>query len=72
MKIKFSYETKYGSFSDSLNLPDDHAYSESELETLKEQRRDNWIAYIDSTQIETPVETPDETPDETPSEPALE
>jgi hypothetical protein len=75
MQIRFSYETKYGMFSDALNLPDDHQFTEEELTAMKEQRRDNWIAYIDSTQIEnTPQEqitevvsetTVEETPQET-------
>ena len=56
MQIRFSYETKYGTFSDALNLPDDHGFTEQELVTMQEQRRDNWIAYIDSTQIDTVVE----------------
>lgn len=50
MQIKFSFETKYGMYSDALNLPDDHTFSESDIETMKIQRRDNWVAYIDSTQ----------------------
>jgi hypothetical protein len=75
MQIRFSYETKYGMFSDALNLPDDHQFTEEELTAMKEQRRDNWIAYIDSTQIEnTPQEqvtepvsetTVEETPQDT-------
>lgn len=50
MIIPFSYETKYGIFSDAIHLPDDHTYSDDEIETLKLQRRDNWVAFIDSTQ----------------------
>ena len=60
MILQFSYETKYGTFSDALVLPDDHTYTNDDLEKLKLQRRDNWISYIDSTQIQTPVETPTE------------
>ena len=56
MQIRFSYETKYGVYSDALNLPDDHNYSDTEIQTMKEQRRDNWVAYIDATQIETPAD----------------
>lgn len=52
MQIRFKYETKYGVFSDALNLPDDHNYTDAELEAMKNQRRDAWIAYIDSTQVE--------------------
>jgi hypothetical protein len=59
MQIRFSYETKYGTFSDALNLPDDHTFTEQELITMQEQRRDNWIAYIDSTQVDTPEITID-------------
>lgn len=63
MQIRFSYETKYGVFSDALNLPDDHAFTEAELTAMKEARRDRWVAHIDSTQVEIPVE-------ETPAPPA--
>ena len=57
MQIRFSYETQYGIFSDALNLPDDHTFTDQELETMKEQRRDNWVSYINSTQVEV-VEEP--------------
>lgn len=68
MQIRFSYETKYGIFSDALNLPDDHGFTEQELIAMQEQRRDNWIQYIDSTQVETPIETIPETPSDPTSE----
>lgn len=54
MQIRFSFETKYGTFSDALNLPDDHTFTEAEIEAMKLQRRDNWVAHIDSTQDSTP------------------
>ncbi len=56
MQIRFSYETKYGTFSDALNLPDDHGFTEEELINMQEQRRDNWIAYIDTTHVESATE----------------
>jgi hypothetical protein len=66
MEIRFSYETKYGMFSDALILPDDHTFTESEITSMKEQRRDNWVAYIDSTQVEnTPQEQVTEVVSET-------
>lgn len=58
MVITFSFDTKYGIFSDALHLPDDQEFTEQEIESMKEQRRDNWVAYIDSTQIETPQDQP--------------
>jgi hypothetical protein len=68
MQIRFSYDTKYGRFSDALNLPDDHTYTENDIELMKEARRDAWISYIDSTQVEsTPVT--EETPLENTTEP---
>lgn len=52
MQIRFSFHTKYGLFSDALNLPDDHQYNEYELEEMKVERRDKWISHIDNTQID--------------------
>jgi hypothetical protein len=71
MQIRFSLETKYGTYSDALNLPDDHTFSDAEIEAMKIQRRDNWVAHIDSTQTaqaEPPVENTEETPVENPTE----
>ena len=78
MQIRFSYATKYGTFSDALNLDDNHSFTEEEIETMKEQRRDAWIAHVDyASSIETVeepvVETPaEEAPAETPVEHAPE
>jgi hypothetical protein len=46
MKIDFSFETPHGKFADALHLPDDHGFTEAEIEAMKEQRRDNWIAVV--------------------------
>lgn len=46
MKIDFEYDTPHGVFRDALHLPDDHGFSDSEIEAMKEQRRDNWIAVV--------------------------
>jgi len=65
MQIRFMFETKYGTFSDSLTLPDDHTFTDDELEAMKVQRRDNWIAHIETPAPETTEETtpiPDEVP----------
>jgi virulence-associated protein VagC len=48
--IRFSYETEYGLYSDALNIPEDAALSEQEIELLKQQRRDNWISHIQNSQ----------------------
>ena len=52
VSIEFEFETQYGTFRDALVLPDDHGLSDAELESMKQQRLDNWIAavtYVDPT-----------------------
>jgi hypothetical protein len=46
MKIDFEYTTDYGVFRDALTLPDDHSYTDDELEAMKVSRRDKWIAVV--------------------------
>lgn len=52
VSIEFEFETQYGLFRDALVLPDDHGLSDAELDAMKQQRLDNWIAavtYVDPT-----------------------
>lgn len=46
MKIDFSFDTPHGKFADALHLPDDHAHTDAEIEAMKQQRLDNWIAVV--------------------------
>jgi hypothetical protein len=46
MKIDFQFDTAHGTFSDALHLPDDHSFTETEIEAQKQQRLDNWLAVI--------------------------
>lgn len=46
VKIDFDFDTPYGVFRDALHLPDDHGFTEAEIQAMKEQRRDNWIAVV--------------------------
>jgi hypothetical protein len=46
MKIDFSFSSQYGTFSDALVLEDNHAFTDAEIEAMKQQRFDNWIAVI--------------------------
>ena len=52
IKIDFEYTTAHGKFRDALHLPDNHALSDIEIETMKEQRRDNWIAVVTAPPVE--------------------
>ena len=46
MKIDFSFDTEHGKFCDALHLPDDHGLSDEQIEAMKQQRLDNWIAVV--------------------------
>ena len=46
VKIDFSFHSQYGTFADALHLPDDHGLSDEQIEAMKQQRLDNWIAVI--------------------------
>lgn len=46
MKINFTFDTKYGYFSDALVLPDNHTFTDSEIEVIKQERLSDWIAII--------------------------
>lgn len=54
IKIDFEFETQYGKFADALHLPDDHQLSDAGIQSLKEQRRDNWIAVVSAPPVEQP------------------
>jgi hypothetical protein len=46
MKIDFEFTTPHGLFRDALHLPDDHAFTDDEIQAMKQQRVDNWIAVV--------------------------
>jgi hypothetical protein len=61
MKIDFEFTTPHGLFRDALHLPDDHTFTEEEIQAMKQQRVDNWIAVVTAPPAEeVPVETPAE------------
>lgn len=54
IKIDFSFDTKFGKFADALHLPDDHTMSDAEIEAMKQQRLNNWLAIVDAPPAEEP------------------
>lgn len=46
MKIVFEFTTQYGIFRDALHLSDDSSYTDFELNQMKQERLNNWIAII--------------------------
>jgi hypothetical protein len=61
MKIDFSFETQYGNFCDAIHLPDDHNLTDAEIEAIKQQRLDNWVAVVTSPMLDIAPETETET-----------
>lgn len=54
IKIDFQFDTKFGKFADALHLPDDHTMSDAEIEAMKQQRLNNWLAIVDAPPAEEP------------------
>lgn len=50
IKIDFEFDSPYGVFRDALHLPDDHGLSDAEIEAMKQQRYDNWWAFVNPPQ----------------------
>lgn len=46
IKIDFEFDTPHGVFRDALHLPEDHTFSEADIQAMKQQRVDNWIAIV--------------------------
>jgi hypothetical protein len=58
IKIDFTFDTEYGVFSDAISLPDDHTFTDDEIEAMKQERVDNWIAILEAPPSEEVIETP--------------
>jgi hypothetical protein len=52
--IIFEFETQYGMYRDALHLPPDHGLTDEQIEALKQERVDNWIAVITAPPVEEP------------------
>jgi hypothetical protein len=59
MKIDFQFDTQYGTFADALWFPDDQPVpSDADIEAMKQQRLNNWIAIITAPPVDTPADDP--------------
>jgi hypothetical protein len=50
IKIDFEFDSQYGKFADALHLPEDHGLSDAQIEALKQERLDNWLAILNTPQ----------------------
>jgi hypothetical protein len=48
MQIIFEYDHNGIIFRDALNLPDNHTFTDAELEAMKQERIANWLEMITS------------------------
>jgi len=46
VKIDFSFESEHGTFADAIVLPNDHTFTDTEIETIKQERLNNWIVAV--------------------------
>lgn len=56
VKIDFEFDTPHGVFRDALHLPDDHGMTDEQIDAMKQQRVDNWIAIVTAPPVELPPE----------------
>lgn len=56
IKIDFEFDTPHGVFRDALHLPDDHGMTDEQIDAMKQQRVDNWIAIVTAPPVESPPE----------------
>jgi hypothetical protein len=42
IKIDFEFDSPYGVFRDALHLPEDHQFTDAEIQSMKQQRYDRW------------------------------
>jgi hypothetical protein len=56
MQIIFEFETQYGKFCDALYFVDDAIPSDADIEAMKQQRLDNWIAVVTAPPVDVLVE----------------
>jgi len=48
VQIVFEFDYNGVAFRDALVLPDDHTFTDTELEAMKQERFDNWVTVITS------------------------
>lgn len=63
IKIDFEFDSPHGVFRDALHLPEDHTFTDDEIQTMKQQRYDNWWAVVNAPPADVvDVEVTDVTP----------
>ena len=56
IKLIFEFDTQYGVYRDALYLEDNHSFTDEEVNAMKQERVDNWIAIIENPPAEVEIE----------------
>ena len=56
IQIIFEFSTQYGIFRDALYLPDDHTFSDTDIEAMKQERLNNWVAFVTLQDLQEPMD----------------
>lgn len=48
IKIDFEFYSMYGTFSDALYLPEDHTFTEEQIDAMKQERLESWIFAVEN------------------------
>lgn len=62
MKINFEFQTIHGLFRDALHLPDDHTFTDEEIQAMKQARVDLWVDSFSAPPVEEVVVVADDVP----------
>jgi hypothetical protein len=70
IKIDFekSDESGLNIYRDALFLPEDHSFTDEEIEAMKQQRFDNWYSIVTAPPIESSTVVTDELIEDIPSD----
>jgi len=59
IQIIFEFDTQYGVYRDALWLPEDHTYTQDEIDTMELERVTNWINMIENPPVDEETQTVD-------------
>ena len=63
IKIDFEFDSPHGVFRDALHLPEDHTFTDDEIQAMKQQRYENWLSIVNAPPADVvDVEVTDVTP----------
>lgn len=57
ISIVFEFTTKHGVFRDALHLPEDHSFTEEDINAMKQQRLDSWLNIVENPSPPPPPDT---------------